>query len=68
MWGISMFGLGLPEMIIISVVGIAIFGSKRIPELGKAVGQTIRSFKRELNEDTPTPQSAGTEVSNDDKN
>jgi sec-independent protein translocase protein TatA len=64
-----MFGLGLPEMIVISVVGVAIFGSKRIPELGKAVGQTIRSFKRELNEEsTPTPQSAVTEVSNDDKN
>ena len=64
-----MFGLGLPEMIIISVVGVAIFGAKRIPELGKAVGQTIRSFKRELNEETtPTSQSAGTEVSNDDKN
>lgn len=50
-----MFGLGLPEMIIISVVGVAIFGSKRIPELGKAVGQTIRGFQKEFKGETEPP-------------
>jgi sec-independent protein translocase protein TatA len=56
-------------MIIISVVGVAVFGAKRIPELGKAVGQTIRSFKRELDEEpTSTHHSAIADVSNDDKN
>ncbi len=65
-----MFGLGIPEMIIISVVGIAVFGSKRIPELGKAVGQTIRGFKRELNAESEPPSDISkSDVSKtDDKN
>ncbi|AFY73881.1 twin arginine-targeting protein translocase, TatA/E family [Synechococcus sp. PCC 7502] len=50
-----MFGLGLPEMIIISVVGVAIFGAKRIPELGKSIGQTIRGFKQGLKEEPDLP-------------
>jgi sec-independent protein translocase protein TatA len=40
-----MFGLGLPEMGIIAVVAILIFGPKKIPELGGALGKTLRSFK-----------------------
>ena len=40
-----MFGLGLPEMGIIAVVAILIFGPKKIPELGNALGKTLRSFK-----------------------
>ncbi len=40
-----MFGLGLPEMGIIAVVAILIFGTKKIPELGNALGKTLRSFK-----------------------
>ncbi|MBD1812046.1 twin-arginine translocase TatA/TatE family subunit [Microcoleus sp. Pol11C1] len=40
-----MFGLGLPEMGIVAVVAILIFGPKKIPELGNALGKTLRSFK-----------------------
>lgn len=40
-----MFGLGLPEMGIIAVAAILIFGPKKIPELGNALGKTLRSFK-----------------------
>jgi len=62
-----MFGLGLPEMIIISVVGVALFGSKRIPELGKAVAQTIRSFKQEIKGE-PEPEILSKTSQPDDKN
>ncbi|GAX36075.1 twin-arginine translocase TatA/TatE family subunit [Nodularia sp. NIES-3585] len=44
-----MFGLGLPEVVIISIVAIVIFGPKKIPELGNALGKTLRGFKEELN-------------------
>ncbi len=44
-----MFGLGLPELVIITIVAIVIFGPKKIPELGNALGKTLRGFKEELN-------------------
>lgn len=40
-----MFGLGLPELGIVALVAILIFGPKKIPELGNALGKTLRSFK-----------------------
>ena len=40
-----MFGLGLPELGIIALIAILIFGPKKIPELGNALGKTLRSFK-----------------------
>ncbi|MBD2092338.1 twin-arginine translocase TatA/TatE family subunit [Microcoleus sp. FACHB-1515] len=44
-----MFGLGWPEISIIAIVAILIFGPKKIPELGGALGKTLRGFKEELN-------------------
>ena len=46
-----MFGLGWPEILIILGVMVLIFGPKRIPELGSALGKTLRGFKDELNPD-----------------
>ena len=43
-----MFGLGAPELVIIGVVAVLVFGPKRIPELGGALGKTLRGFKDEM--------------------
>ncbi|NEO87756.1 MAG: twin-arginine translocase TatA/TatE family subunit [Spirulina sp. SIO3F2] len=43
-----MFGLGWPEVAIIGIVGLLVFGPKKIPELGGALGKTLRGFKEEL--------------------
>jgi sec-independent protein translocase protein TatA len=43
-----MFGLGLPEIILILVIVILIFGTSRIPELGKGLGEGIRNFKKSI--------------------
>jgi sec-independent protein translocase protein TatA len=41
-----MFGLGVPELIIILVVIIMIFGAGKLPEIGSALGKGIKSFKK----------------------
>lgn len=41
-----MFGLGLPEIIIILVIVLIIFGPSKLPQLGKALGEGIRSIRK----------------------
>lgn len=43
-----MFGLGVPEIAIIGLVAVLVFGPKKIPEIGSALGKTIRGFKEEM--------------------
>jgi len=43
-----MFGIGWPEIIVISALAITIFGAKKLPELGRAVGKTISGFRAEI--------------------
>ncbi len=40
-----MGGLGFPELLVIGVIALLIFGPKRLPDAGKALGQAIRGFK-----------------------
>ncbi len=44
-----MFGLGWPEVAIILIVALLIFGPKKIPTLGSSLGKTLRGFKEEVN-------------------
>jgi sec-independent protein translocase protein TatA len=41
-----MFGIGMPELIVILVIVLVIFGAGRLPEIGGALGKSIRNFKR----------------------
>jgi TatA/E family protein of Tat protein translocase len=46
-----MFGpIGLPELIIIFVVALIVFGPRKLPELGRSLGKSLAEFKRASNE------------------
>ncbi len=40
-----MFGIGAPELIIIAIIALLIFGPSKLPELGKTIGKGLREFK-----------------------
>ncbi|HIK27763.1 MAG: TatA/E family twin arginine-targeting protein translocase [Oscillatoriaceae bacterium SKW80] len=41
----NIFGIGLPEMAVILVLALLIFGPKKLPEIGRSMGKAIRSFQ-----------------------
>jgi sec-independent protein translocase protein TatA len=55
-----MFGLGIPEVAIIGLVAVLVFGPKKIPEIGSALGKTIKGFKEEM--DQPTLEEEETDI------
>jgi sec-independent protein translocase protein TatA len=69
-----MFGLGSQELIIILIIALFIFGAKKLPEIGKGLGKSIREFKssvsgedeqensgkpKEINKEPKEPSSKG---------
>lgn len=46
-----MFGLGMPELIIILVIIVIIFGAGKLPEIGSGIGKGIMNFKKATREE-----------------
>lgn len=45
-----MFGIGFPELIIILVIVLVMFGANKLPEIGAGMGKAIRNFKKATSE------------------
>jgi len=43
-----MFRLGVPELLIIGILILFMFGGKKLPEMGKGIGEGIRNFKKSI--------------------
>lgn len=41
-----MFGIGMPELIVILIIALIVFGPKKLPEMGKALGRAIKEFRK----------------------
>ena len=71
----NVFGGGLPEMAVIGAVALLVFGPKRLPELGRTLGKTLKGFQsaskefeREINKAMAEPESLpGSDNSDDDQ-
>jgi sec-independent protein translocase protein TatA len=45
------FRLGVPELLILALIVLVLFGAKRLPEMGKGIGEGIKNFKNSIKGD-----------------
>jgi sec-independent protein translocase protein TatA len=51
-----MFGIGLPELIVILVILLLIFGAAKLPEIGRSIGKAIKEFKKASTDEDKTKE------------
>jgi len=51
-----MFGMGMPELLIILVIALLVFGAGKLPEIGSSLGKAIKGFKEASDKSEPEPE------------
>jgi sec-independent protein translocase protein TatA len=54
-----MFGLGMPELIVILIIVFLIFGANRLPQLGEGLGKAIKGFKKGISDSDDSGKESG---------
>ena len=55
-WGFILPNIGLPEMVIIGLVALLVFGGRRLGDIGRGLGEGIRNFKGAIKDDKPSEE------------
>ena len=58
-----MFGIGMPELIIILLIAVMLFGASRLPQIGEGLGKAIKGFRKSVSEPDPVEGSPPSEDS-----
>ena len=62
-----MFGIGIPELVIILIIILIIFGAGKLPEIGAGLGKGIKNFKKATIEEEPDPEKSKEQEKIEDK-
>lgn len=59
-WGPFMFGIGIQELLLVTVIVVVVFGAGRLPQIGDGMGKMITNFRKSVKgEDTTPPSKEG---------
>lgn len=61
-----MFGIGIPELLVILLICLLVFGADKLPEIGKMIGKAIHQLKNALKDPSRSCQKDGQEIEDKD--
>lgn len=67
MEGIELGNIGFPELVIVLAIALVVFGPKKLPELGRAIGQGLREFRKASREITEEIEAAARDADEGDQ-